>query len=359
MNRREFLVAAGAAPLALRTEAGPSKVQARPERWTKPRHFIWTQPDPKANSPVLKQQYETLRKRGLHGVFLYGQDDREVEAIREAGLDAHIWIQTTNRGDAWIREHHPDWYMVSRSGKSCFDKPPYIASYRWVSPVIPGVQRYLAEEVDRIASLPAVSGVHLDYVRYPDVILPKGLWSRYGLVQNEELPDYDFCYSAHTREAFRRESGRDPMEIADPAHDREWLHFRYDSVSRLVDALAKATRKHRKQITAAVFPTPRLARKICRQDWGGWPLDFAAPMLYHGYYEEPVEWVGDCVLEDIQAARFPIIAGLHMPQMKSPEEFGRGLEAARKNGASGVCLFGGVAEKDWRQFEEFAARWKG
>ncbi|MFI5386318.1 MAG: Tat pathway signal protein [Fimbriimonadales bacterium] len=357
MNRREFLAAAGAAPLALRSAAELSAEEDRPERWAKPRHFIWTQPDKKAMLPALKEKYGALRKRGLHGVFLYGLDERELETIRSAGLEAHVWIQTTNRGDKWIRENHPDWYMVSRSGKSCFDKPPYIASYRWVSPVIPGVQRYLAEEVDKIASQPAVSGLHLDYVRYPDVILPKGLWSRYGLVQNEELPDYDFCYSEHTRAAFRKECGRDLMEIADPAHDQEWLHFRHDSVSRLVDILAKAARNHKKQITAAVFPTPRLARKICRQDWGGWPLDFAAPMLYHGYYEEPVEWVGDCVLEDVQAARFPIVAGLYMPDMKTADEFRRGLEAAKKNGASGICLFGSVGEEFWKQFEDFAGGW--
>jgi len=358
LNRRQFLAAASAAPLALRTRTTElSAADAHPERWKAPRHFVWTGPDSHATDAKLKNKYEILRKLGLHGIFLSGLDEREVEIIRAARLEAHIWIPTTNRGDAWIMKNHPDWYMVSRSGKSCFDKPPYIPSYRWISPVIPGVQSYLTEEVDRIASHPSVSGVHLDYVRYPDVILPKGLWAQYHLVQNEELPDYDFCYSEHTRDAFKKEFGRDPLQIANPAHDQEWLHFRYDSVTRLVETLAKAIRRHKKLVTAAVFPTPRIAREICRQDWGGWPLDFAAPMLYHGFYEEPVEWVGDRVLEDIQAARFPIVSGLYMPDMKSVDEFGRGLAAAQKNGASGISLFGGVGDEYWKRFEDFVEGW--
>jgi uncharacterized lipoprotein YddW (UPF0748 family) len=261
---------------------------------------------------------------------------------------------TTNRGDEWIRQNHPDWYMVSRTGKSCFDDPPYVDYYRWISPVIPGVQRYLEDRVAELAEQPTVQGVHLDYVRYPDVILPRALWSKYHLDQTYELPDYDFCYSPHTREAFKKVSGRDPIEIEDPAHDQEWLHFRYDSVTTLVKKLTKVAHDHGKLITAAVFPTPRLARKICRQDWDKWPLDGVCPMIYHSFYEEPVEWVGDMVLENVQAVNFPIFAGLYMPAMPTPSEFRQGLDYALRSGASGVSLFGDVEASHWSVLEEFS-----
>lgn len=316
------------------------------------RNFVWTGPDAKAEPAALKAKYAALRANGIGGVFLSGVDDREIDAIREAGLEAHIWMWTTNRGDAWIRENHPDWYMVSRTGKSCFDQPPYVDYYRWVSPVIPGVQSYLKEKVDALAAHDGVSGVHLDYVRYPDVILPKALWKTYGLDQTEELPEYDFCYSKHTRDAFKRRFGRDPLEIADPAHDAEWLHFRYDSVTELVQQLAAQVRRHKKEVTAAVFPTPRLARTICRQDWDKWPLDFAARMIYHSFYEQPVEWVGECVLEDLHAARFPIVAGLYMPAFATTDEFRKGLRLVKKRGGGGASLFGNVGEPFWAVFRE-------
>jgi hypothetical protein len=316
--------------------------------------WVWTDVDRKADSAAILAKYRTLKSRGIHGVFLGGGiDDREFAAVKESGLELHTWMWTVNRGDQWIRDHHPDWYQVSRTGKSCFDKPPYVDYYRWISPVIPGVQRFLEDRVAELARHEAVSGVHLDYVRYPDVILPRGLWAHYGLDQTEELPEYDFCYSPHTREAFKKASGRDPMDILDPAHDVEWLHFRYDSVTHLVQKLAAVAHGHGKKITAAVFPTPRMARKICRQDWDKWPLDAACPMTYHSFYLQPVEFVGECVLENIQAVRFPIYAGLYMPDLSHTVDFEKALRVARHNGASGVSLFGGVSDQNWTIFEKF------
>lgn len=366
MDRREFLVRTaqagaalglaglpGAASAAESPSRGSDGPRAKPARWSK--HWCWTGVEPKASVASLKAKYSALKSHGLSGVYIGGGlDDREFDIIGEAGLEIHAWMWTTNRGDAWIREHHPDWYMVSRSGKSCFDKPPYVDYYRWVSPVIPGVQSYLADEVAKLASHPAVNGVHLDYVRYPDVILPDGLWKQYGLDQSEELPDYDFCYGEHTCAAFRKVSGRDPRDIEDPAHDQEWLHFRYDSVTKLVQRLAKVAHGHKKKITAAVFPTPNLARKICRQDWDKWPLDAACPMVYHSFYNQPVDWIGQCMLENIRAATFPIYTGLYMPAFNTPEEFRAGLQVARKRGASGVSLFGGVGDEYWKVFESEA-----
>ena len=140
------------------------------------KYWVWTGIDTKASAAALKAKYDKLKSHDITGVFIGGGlDDREFDIIKQVGLEIHTWMWTTNRGDQWIRDHHPDWYMVSRSGKSCFDKPPYVDYYRWISPVIPGVQDYLCEQAAKLASHPAVSGVHLDYVRYPDVILPRGL----------------------------------------------------------------------------------------------------------------------------------------------------------------------------------------
>ena len=221
--------------------------------------------------------------------------------------------------------------------------------YRWVSPVIPGVQSYLKDRVAELAAHPAVSGVHLDYVRYPDVILPTSLWKQYHVDQHEEMPEYDFCYSEHTRKAFKAVSGRDPMDIVDPAHDQEWLKFRYDSVTHLVKQLAHVAHEHGKKITAAVFPTPSQARKICRQDWDKWPLDAFCPMIYHSFYDQPVDWIGDCMRENIQAVTAPIYAGLYMPALESVEEFNKAIHLVKKRGGAGVSLFAyeHLTEKHW------------
>lgn len=300
----------------------------------------------------MKIKYESLRSKGVTGVFLSGVDEREFAAVKEAGLDLHAWIWTTNRWDPWIRENHPDWYMVSRSGKSCFDNPPYVDYYRWISPVIPGFRRYIEDVTGQLAAHPAVDGVHLDYVRYPDVILPRALWDQYGLNQTEELPDYDFCYGEHTRNAFREQYGRDPLEILDPCHDPEWLQFRYDSVTALVKEIHHMVKSHKKQLTAAVFPTPALARKICRQDWSSWPLDAACPMLYHNFYQEGIEWIGNCVREDVEQATFPIIAGLYLPALQKADAMQSAARLASSGGASGISLFGEPTAEQWHALAE-------
>ena len=360
MNRREFLMATASASVASAVglpfelaRAWTPQSKSQRSNLTNRKYWAWVGISRQESTANLKAKYATYKKHGIDAIFLEGGiDDREFDIIKEAGLDLHSWMWTTNRGDAWIRENHPDWYMVSRNGKSCFDMPPYVDYYRWISPVIPGVQNYLKERADELASHAAVSGVHLDYVRYPDVILPKALWKHYNLDQTEELPDYDFCYNEHTRKAFKEVSGRDPLDIQDPAHDQEWLHFRYDSVTHLVKQLAGVVKGRGRLLTAAVFPTPRMARKICRQDWDKWPLDGVCPMTYNSFYDEPVEWIGDCILENVQAVKFPVYAGLYMPDMADLGAFRKAINLVHKKGGSGISLFGGVSDAHWKVFDE-------
>ena len=313
--------------------------------------WIWTGPSKSASKQELKEKYATLASRGITGVFLeHGIHEPECEAIKAAGLEMHAWMWTTNRGEQWIRDNHPEWFQVSRSGKSCFDHPPYVGYYRWISPVNPEVVEYLAEKVHELASNPLVDGVHLDYVRYPDVILPKALWKTYGLDQSEELPDYDFDYSDATRKAHKDIYGEDPLEMNDPAHNQQWLHFRYDSVTKLVNRLVETAHNAKKPVTAAVFPTPSQARKICRQDWDKWPLDAVCPMTYNSFYDQGIEWIGDCMRENIAAVKIPIYAGLYIPDFK-PGELEAAVKIALRRGASGVSLFGGLSEEQWKEFE--------
>ncbi len=318
--------------------------------------WVWTSIDRNATDEALAAKYAALRGNGITGVFLAdGIDDREFESIRAVGLELHCWMITTNCREPEVRDQHPDWYMVSRSGKSSLTDPPYVPYYRWLSPILPEVRDHISARARRLAEHPLVQGVHLDYVRYPDVILPVGLWEQYGLDQSEEMADYDFDYSEGVRGIVRQDIGRDPVEISDPAHDQEWLNYRYKSVTKLVDQITQCVHECGKQITAAVFPTPSLARKICRQDWDKWSLDLFCPMIYHSFYHQPVEWIGQCMLENIAATPKPICAGLYMPAFETPKEFSRGLQIVQARGGAGISLFDSVGEEYWQVFRDFVS----
>ena len=151
----------------------------------------------------------------------------------------HAWTWTMNRsGDKVVKESHPEWFSVSREGKSSLTSPPYVGYYQWLCPTRPAVRAYLAGAMERVAATPGVDAVHLDYVRHPDVILPRNLWEQYKLVQDRELPPYDFCYCEACRERFGKETGRDPMALTDPAADVEWRRFRWRMVTETVEVLS-------------------------------------------------------------------------------------------------------------------------
>jgi len=229
---------------------------------------------------------------------------------------------------------------VSRRGDSSLTDPPYVGYYQWLCPTRPEVREYLAGAFAAVAADPRVAGVHLDYVRHPDVILPVGLWEKYGLVQETELPEYDFCYCEVCRRTFQERTGIDPLGLPDPPADERWRRFRWEGVTRVVEAIATAVHALGKPVTAAVFPTPTIARRLVRQAWEDWPLDGVMPMLYHRFYEEEIEWIGRSVREGVRAlsGRRPLQAGLYVPDL-DPPGLEEAVRTARSAGAAGVALF--------------------
>ena len=75
-------------------------------------------------------------------------------------------------------------------------------------------------------------------------------------------------------------------------------------------------------------------------------------MIYHSFYNRGLDFIEECMLENIHAVSFPIYAGLYMPAFSMPEDFRAGLKIVKKRGGSGVSLFGGVEPAYWKVFEE-------
>jgi uncharacterized lipoprotein YddW (UPF0748 family) len=195
--------------------------------------------------------------------------------------------------------------------------------------------------------------VHLDYVRFPDVELPVSLWKNYNIEQTHEMPEYDYCYCDVCRAKFKALTGKDPMDLQYPMEDQSWLNFRYDGITRVVDAITKAIKADGKTISAAVFPGPSMAKKMVRQDWGNWSLDAYYPMIYNGFYYEGTSWIGRSVKESVQTVngRAKIYAGLMFNDIKN--DFEKALDEAYDNGASGVSFFDGPNEEYLHKFKEY------
>ena len=346
MNRRSFVNKVGLGALSL-CGAGSALTLRAADRAVKPglaKNWIWTGLDTGATPDQQKRRFENIRQSGIQAVLFSGVNSEVFALAKEQGLETHAWTWTLCRGDKDLLEKHPDWYGVSRSGVSAATKPPYVGYYHFLCPSHEEVQQHLAKMFSDLADTPNLDGIHLDYIRYPDVILPVALWKQYNLVQDTELPQFDFCYCSVCRAAFKKNAGVDPLDLPDPSVDAAWRQYRYDSVTRLVNQLAEVVHQKRKQITAAVFPSPSIARKLVRQDWTQWNLDAVLPMTYQSFYNEKVDWIEQAVKEGVSAlpASRPLYAGLYLPDLKTEAEFNQAVRCARAGGAKGVSLFGGL-----------------
>ncbi len=345
MNRRAFIRGLSQGALGISAaglvQGGTAVLGADPK--SRPKHWIWTDGRERSKPDEQKRRFEQFRKAGISAVLFSSFNDQVLARCKEQGLETHAWTWALCRGDKELLEKHPDWYDVNRRGDSAADKPAYVDYYHFLCPSREEVRNHLAKIVSDLGDTANLDGIHLDYIRYPDVILPVALWKKYNLVQNEELPQFDFCYCEVCRNAFKQQTGEDPLKMPDPPSNAAWRQYRYDSVTKLVNQLVEVAHRKQKQITAAVFPTPTLAKKLVRQDWVRWNLDAVLPMVYHSFYNEKPEWIEGAVREGVTALPKdrPLYAGLYLPDLRG-KDFDRAVKFAMAGGAKGVSLFGGL-----------------
>ncbi|MBZ5498036.1 MAG: hypothetical protein LAP85_16665 [Acidobacteriia bacterium] len=363
MNRRQFLHTVGAgAVLGSRTMGkGIPAHDARQRSKSRPalKNWAWMRGGIKSMDDWRRKLAE-MRAAGINAILISGSADfyrTAIPVVRQEGLEIHAWIFTMMRG-----EHvktHPEWYAVSRKGVSTAEKPPYVDYYRFMCPARDDVRQFLVGYVRELAEIGGLASVHLDYIRYPDVILPVALWPKYNLVQDKEYPEFDFCYCRVCRDRFKRQAGTDPLELQDPPSHRAWLQYRYDTITEVVGLLANEVHAHKKQVTAAVFPTPTIARTLVRQDWVRWQVDAVLPMVYHAFYKEDVAWIERATRLGVDAlgSRIPLYTGLYVPDL-TPPDLGRAVERALAGGAQGVSLFQGntLTPAHWEEFSAAVKR---
>ncbi len=318
--------------------------------------WIWLHEDNEDYLKKIEDSIDKLGYSGINNVFYKGKMiEKASELYSAAGIKFHAWTWMLNCNDQDIVENHPDWYIVNREGVSCLEKQPYVGYYKWICPSKKEVRDYLADKVSKICDMENVESVHLDYIRYPDVILPEGLQPKYNLVQDRVFPEFDFCYCESCREEFKRRTGFDIYNMDENFDEIKWIQYRYDSVVELVNYLCGIIHNMGKKVTAAVFPTPEMSREMVRQDWDKWDIDMAFPMQYYAFYNRKPDWLietaGSCN-RDLES-KFPFVSGLYVPE-SSVDELKQAVKYAIENGAQSVSFFdyGSLTEEHFDMIRE-------
>jgi uncharacterized lipoprotein YddW (UPF0748 family) len=341
MNRIDFLKASlfGIAGITL-ASSFPSVISGNP---VMPGNWGWMDGSDHTTVNEWKELFDKLLSANIGGLLINGSN-KLYEKIgplgKQSGMQVHAWRWTMNRGE--YMNDHPEWYTVNRLGQSVVDKPPYVHYYRWLCPSRPEVKDLLIKDYSAIADIPGINGVHLDYVRYCDIYLPVALLPRYNLVQDFEMPEFDYCYCPLCRGIFKEKNGYDPLDQKDPSSDQTWHQFRLDQLVHVVQELAKAIHIKGSIITAAVFPTPEMSRRMVRQDWSRFNLDAYLPMLYHEYYLKPTDWIGECIKEIRKEVNpsIPVSAGIMVnPKTFTPEVLAKTMHQIKKAGGNGISAF--------------------
>lgn len=319
--------------------------------------YVWQSWEESTTENSLRSDFERWKTYGTVGVCFNAHLDSAKIATaariaKELGLEYHAWIPTMLQEGL-----DSTCYTVNRLGESAYDKQAYVPYYKTLDPLNPQVRRFLKEQFERIASIKEVDYIQLDYIRYADVILARGLWDKYGLTMNEEYPKADYCYCDSCVAAFQRTSGIDIRQVTNPSTNQEWAQFRCDAITSLVNELVDAIHVKGKKISADVFPGPQsYAVWMVRQEWNKWNVDAYFPMNYNDFYKEPAEWIGKVTAEEVKSVadkKTPVYSGLFIcrdwqnkanlidPEHSGllPSEIEKAVAGSMKAGATGVCLF--------------------
>ena len=269
--------------------------------------------------------------------------DNFIKLLHKNDFKVHAWIVTLNFHHEIFTKQHKDWYVVNKLGVSCIDNPPYTSSYKWLCPSKDEVVNHVADYFYEVVSTLEVDGVHFDYIRFPDILLPVAIRPRYEGVPKEDVlkPDFDYCYCATCRSLFQEQYGVDPMNLKyiEPMYG-VWFRWRTTRITHLVKFVYNKVKKYSNSIkvSAAVFPTPKIAYEYVFQDWTTWGLDYYNPMIYHKYYNKTHKWIGEAVREGVLRG-VKILAGISIHQIDAENELRESCKDAIKNGAIGICIF--------------------
>lgn len=365
MQRRSFLKTVALGPVG----AAISKAfSAEKTNFSRQKNWCWVTTNTDRSPDDWKRLFAIMRSSGVrailpeiyNGRYAYFSSTRLpvktdwlgqlLPLAKAADLEVHAWMWSMPCLLPDILAKHPDWYNVNALGENAATKPAYVDYYKFLDPGRAEVRQFVQATVKELAAIPELTGIHLDYIRHPDAILPKGLWANYKIVQDKVYPQYDYGYSPYERATFKSKFGTDPLTLKDPNADPRWVKFRLDMVVDLVNQyLVPAAHEKGKLITAAVFPGPTLAKTMVRQDWGRFHLDAFLPMLYNNFYETGPEWIREQTEEGVNTTHKPIYSGLLVPPM-TESGFRVAVEEALAGGASGVALFSadGMNDNKWR-----------
>lgn len=306
-----------------------------------PMFWTWLDYRPGMNFDSICQVMNDI---GMDGIMLNAPTPDDYRAAipvaHKHGIEVYAWLWTMNleHDRDKILKEHPEWFSVNRNGKSLADTTAYVGYYKFLCPALPEVREFIKEKIKAYCEVEGLNGIAIDYHRFVDVVLPTTLWPHYGIVQDREYAAWDYGYHPEMLRLFKEQYGYDPREQEDPSLDVKWRQFRCDQITEVANMIAEVVHSYGKTMAASPFPTPKMASRMVRQDWGKWNLDIVFPMVYHTFYTGDASFISDCTVENVRDKNDMTTLYCGMTATDGPMMF-ECMDAALNNGAQGIAVF--------------------
>lgn len=267
-----------------------------------------------------------------------------LELAEPLGIQVHAWMNVfyvwsspqMPRSSNHLVVRRPQWIARDRNNRYQMTTRGRVEGV-YMCPSNPNLRTHTLKVFAEVARrYPQLSGLHLDYVRYPneEYCYCSGCLARFRASLYERL-------APERAKALDRQVQRGNRLAWVKAFPSEWDDWRREQVSLFVSAFQRQSRQADPKLilSAAVWPQPTLARQRKLQDWQywfqkGW-LDVLFPMAYDrdtGVFEQQIRTVLAL------AGERPVVAGIGAWQISAESALNK-IRVARQLGARGFCLF--------------------
>lgn len=280
-----------------------------------------------------------------------------IKLARLFNIEVHAWL---NVNYVWpgpepppmpthVARKKPGWVCVGRDGRrmtsySRRELRQADAEGWYVDPAEPAFAEYFARVAAEVASNYEVAGIHLDFIRYPNVRFGYGERPRAKFNEERQEPDpSDLGYHAMKYDRYRPAVGA--AGITNRWFDLrmlEWLDWRAANVTRIVTTTRDAVKRTKPEavFSAAVWANPEHAYRYVGQYWLSWYreglVDVIIPMTYWG--DAATLGAVACRLDEIRPRQGKHFIGIGAFN-HDPTYSGATVAALRDYPVDGVVLF--------------------
>ena len=247
-----------------------------------------------------------------------------VSAARQHGMEVHVWKVCWNLGNA------PPGFVAKLRKEGRLQKSSNGKEKDWLCPSHAKNLQHELAAIQEVARSYDVTGIHLDYIRFPSI---------------------DFCFDTTCRQAFEQYLGRTstgwPKSVQEDGRDHAaFYRWRADQITSFVRSVRTSLRAVNPdvELSAAVYRRYPSCRDSLGQDWGRWLredlVDFVCPM---SYTEDTLNFANvtrdQLALPSAQGRIRPGIGVTSSESQLTPDQVIDQIQTLRQAGADGFVLF--------------------